>query len=46
MIILLQWINVYIHYVVEWNYTVFLMSIETPQKQVGVVYLNSVFDTV
>jgi len=45
-IILLQWINVLPHDVVEWNYTLFLMFIETLQIQVGFVYLNSVFDTV
>lgn len=46
LISLLQWINVLLHDVVEWNYTIFLMFIETLQKQEGFVYLNSVFDTV
>jgi hypothetical protein len=46
LIILLQWFNVLPHDVVEWNYTIFFMLIETLQKQVGFVYLNSVFDTV
>lgn len=31
LIILLQWINVFPHDVVEWNYTIFLMFIETLQ---------------
>jgi hypothetical protein len=46
LIILLQWINVLPHDVLECNYTIFLMFIETLQKQEGFVYLNSVFDTV
>ena len=46
LIILRQWINVLPHDVVDWNYTIFLMFIVTLQKQVGFVYINSVFDAV